>query len=214
MNILLINDSLNRTTISPFSKFIFFYIKVFCCKYTNKKRNFQIFLSGSYEKFKEEFINKALELKGSGYTFLVLEDNKLKIINTSNQDTPISYGFIPIMNVDVWEHAYYLKYNANRKSYIESYHCGYCGADYDKTINKKKIVLREFWSNPNGRNYKQFLDVIDEFIDLANSISEDEKNELKDKIKKVQDFKELINKLKDSNLSYTEKEIELLRSKG
>lgn len=99
----------------------------------------------------------------------------------------------------------------DRKSYIESYHCGYCGADYDKTIGQKKIVLREFWSNPNGRNYKQFLDVIDEFIDLANSISEDEKNELKDKIKKVKDFKELINILKDSNLSYTEKEIELAK---
>ena len=77
----------------------------------------------------------------------------------------------------------------DRKSYIESYHCGYCGADYDKTIGQKKIVLREFWSNPNGRNYKQFLDVIEEFIDIANSISEDEKNELKDKIKKEQEVK-------------------------
>ena len=99
----------------------------------------------------------------------------------------------------------------DRKSYIESYHCGYCGADYDKTIGQKKIVLREFWSNPNGRNYKQFLDVIEEFIDIANSILEDEKNELKDKIKKVRDFKELIGILKDSNLSYTEKEIELAK---
>lgn len=97
----------------------------------------------------------------------------------------------------------------DRKSYIESYHCGYCGADYDKIIGQKKIVLREFWSNPNGRNYKQFLDVIEEFIDIANSISDDEKNELKDKIKKVKDFKELINIIKDSNLSYEEKEMEL-----
>jgi len=99
----------------------------------------------------------------------------------------------------------------DKKSYIESYHCGYCGADYDKTIGQKKIVLQEFWSNPNGRNYKQFLDVIEEFIDLSNSISEDEKNELKDKIKKVKDFKELINILKDSNLSYIEKEIEFAK---
>lgn len=76
---------------------------------------------GSYDKFKEEFMKKALEVKGSGYTFLVLDENKLRIINTSNQDTPISYGFIPIMTIDVWEHAYYLKYNANRKEYIENW---------------------------------------------------------------------------------------------
>ena len=99
----------------------------------------------------------------------------------------------------------------DRKSYIESYHCGYCGADYDKTIGQKKIVIREFWSNPNGRNYKQFLDVIEELINLVNSISEDEKNELKDKIKKVKDFSELILIFKDSNLSYNEQEIELAK---
>lgn len=99
----------------------------------------------------------------------------------------------------------------DRKRYIESYHCGYCGADYDKTIGQKKMVVHEFWSNPNGRNYKQFLDVIEEFIDIANSPLEGEKNELKDKIKKVKDFKELITILKDSNLSYNEQEIELVK---
>ena len=99
----------------------------------------------------------------------------------------------------------------DRKIYIESHHCGYCGADYDKTIGQKKIVVHEFWSNPNGRNYKQFLAVIEEFIDITNSISENEKNELKNKIKVVKDFKELIGILKDSNLSYTEKEIELAK---
>lgn len=99
----------------------------------------------------------------------------------------------------------------DRKSYIESYHCGYCGAYYDKTIGQKKMIVHEFWSNPNDRNYKQFLAEIEEFINLANSISEDENNELKDKIKKVKDFKELINILKDSNLSYTEKETEFVK---
>lgn len=99
----------------------------------------------------------------------------------------------------------------DKKRYIESYHCGYCGADYDKTIGQKKIVVHEFWSNPNGRNYKEFLDVIEEFIDIANSISEDDKNELKDKIKKVKDFKDLITMFKDSNLSYNEQEIELAK---
>lgn len=99
----------------------------------------------------------------------------------------------------------------DRKIYIESYHCGYCGADYDKTIGQKKMVLHEFWSNPNDRNYKQFLDVTEKFINLANSISEGERNELKEKIKKVKDFKELITILKNSNLSYNEQEIELAK---
>ena len=49
----------------------------------------------------------------------------------------------------------------DRNRYIESYHCWYCGADYDKTIGQKKMVVHEFWSNPNGRNYKQFLYVLE-----------------------------------------------------
>lgn len=74
----------------------------------------------SFDNFKNEFINMATELKGSGYTFLVLDkNNKLRIINTSNQDTPYYYGFIPIMTIDVWEHAYYLKYYNKRKDYLE-----------------------------------------------------------------------------------------------
>ena len=76
---------------------------------------------GSFSLFKEEFIDMALEVKGSGYTFLVLDkNNKLRIINTSNQDTPYYYGFTPIMTIDVWEHAYYLKYTYLRKKYLEN----------------------------------------------------------------------------------------------
>ncbi len=76
---------------------------------------------GSLSNFRKEFINMAKEVKGSGYTFLVIDkDNNLKIINTSNQDTPYYYGFIPIMTIDVWEHAYYLKYTYNRPEYLEN----------------------------------------------------------------------------------------------
>ena len=76
---------------------------------------------GSFLEFENEFINMAKELKGSGYTFLVLDrNNKLRIINMSNQDTPYYYGFIPIMTIDVWEHAYYLKYTYNRSKYLEN----------------------------------------------------------------------------------------------
>lgn len=95
---------------------------------TNKKKDIPIELLnlinkyfGSFSLFKKEFIDMAMEVKGSGYTFLVMDkNNKLRIINTSNQDTPYYYGFTPIMTIDVWEHAYYLKYTYLRKKYLEN----------------------------------------------------------------------------------------------
>lgn len=95
---------------------------------TNKKKDIPIELLnlinkyfGSFSLFKEEFIDMAMEVKGSGYTFLVMDkNNKLRIINTSNQDTPYYYGFTPIMTIDVWEHAYYLKYTYLSKKYLEN----------------------------------------------------------------------------------------------
>ena len=77
---------------------------------------------GSYDNFKKEFIKKALNLVGSGYTFLVMDKTgKLQIINTSNEDTPYSYGFIPIIVLDLWEHSYYLKYTTNKEVYINNW---------------------------------------------------------------------------------------------
>lgn len=77
---------------------------------------------GSYDDFKTEFINTAKKLVGSGYTFLVLDtNNNLKIINTSNQESPYSYGFIPLFTIDLWEHAYYLDYQNNRIDYINNF---------------------------------------------------------------------------------------------
>ena len=95
---------------------------------TNKKKDIPIeFLNlinkyfGSFSLFREEFIDMAMEVKGSGYTFLVMDkNNKLRIINTSNQDTPYYYGFTPIMTIDVCEHAYYLNYTYLRKKYLEN----------------------------------------------------------------------------------------------
>ena len=76
----------------------------------------------SYDNFKEKFKESAMELQGSGYTFLVLDNNnKLSIINTSNQDTPYYYGFIPIITLDMWEHAYYLKYKNRKDEYIDAW---------------------------------------------------------------------------------------------
>ena len=76
---------------------------------------------GSYDNFKKEFKKSAFNLQGSGYTFLVLDNNKLRIINTSNQDSPYYYGFIPILALDLWEHSYYLKYKNRKDEYIDAW---------------------------------------------------------------------------------------------
>jgi Fe-Mn family superoxide dismutase len=76
----------------------------------------------SLEKFKEVFSNTALSQFGSGWAWLVVEKNKqLKILSTANQDTPVSKSLTPIMNLDVWEHAYYLKYQNRRAEYIAAW---------------------------------------------------------------------------------------------
>ena len=76
---------------------------------------------GSYNSFKEEFMEKALSVFGSGWTYLIESYNgELKIVNTVNQETPLPFG-IPIIICDVWEHAYYLKYKNFKKEYLENF---------------------------------------------------------------------------------------------
>ena len=77
---------------------------------------------GNYQNFKNEFQKQASNLKGSGYTFLVLDEKgSLKIINTSNEDSPYYYGMIPIICLDLWEHAYFLQYQNDRQTYINNF---------------------------------------------------------------------------------------------
>ncbi|MGL5646227.1 MAG: superoxide dismutase [Clostridium sp.] len=77
---------------------------------------------GSFEKFKEEFSNAGATQFGSGWAWLVLDkSNKLKITKTPNQICPISDGEIPLLTMDVWEHAYYLKYQNKRPEYIKNF---------------------------------------------------------------------------------------------
>ena len=77
---------------------------------------------GSFEEFKKQFTDKATTLFGSGWTWLVMNNKKeLEIIQTSNQDSPISQNKIPLITIDVWEHAYYLKYQNRRAEYIEAF---------------------------------------------------------------------------------------------
>ena len=76
---------------------------------------------GGLDPFKEKFSNAAALLFGSGWTWLVLDQGKLDILTTPNQDNPISQGKTPVMGIDVWEHAYYLKYQNRRPDYIEAF---------------------------------------------------------------------------------------------
>lgn len=74
----------------------------------------------NFDNFKSEIISKGLSHFGSGWVWVILENHKLKIITTNNQDNPYMFGQTPIMGIDLWEHAYYLKYKNLRKDYLEN----------------------------------------------------------------------------------------------
>jgi Fe-Mn family superoxide dismutase len=77
---------------------------------------------GSFAEFKEEFSGAAVNRFGSGWAWLVLDPSgKLAVLSTANQDNPLTDGFKPLMGLDVWEHAYYLKYQNRRPEYIENW---------------------------------------------------------------------------------------------
>lgn len=76
---------------------------------------------GSFENFKALFKKAALSVFGSGYAWLVSHPDGLKIITTKNQDSPLEYGLVPLLILDVWEHAYYLKHHNLRADYIDDW---------------------------------------------------------------------------------------------
>ncbi|MDR6227379.1 superoxide dismutase [Desmospora profundinema] len=77
---------------------------------------------GGFDKFKETFANAAITRFGSGWAWLVVKkDGNLAVINTLNQDSPLMDGHTPILGLDVWEHAYYLKYQNKRPDYIQAW---------------------------------------------------------------------------------------------
>lgn len=77
---------------------------------------------GSYSSFQEEFKHWAMGVFGSGWVWLVVDKEKrIDIVATQNQDSPISQGLHPILTLDLWEHAYYLKYKNEREKYVYAF---------------------------------------------------------------------------------------------
>lgn len=76
---------------------------------------------GSLDKFKQEFAAAATGRFGSGWAWLVVDGGKLAITSTPNQDSPLMDGKKPVLGLDVWEHAYYLKYQNKRPDYIAAF---------------------------------------------------------------------------------------------
>ncbi|WP_430609514.1 superoxide dismutase [Enterococcus sp. DIV0876] len=76
---------------------------------------------GSFDDFKEEFKTAATGRFGSGWAWLVVKDGKLAVTSTANQDSPLMDGQTPVLGLDVWEHAYYLKYKNVRPDYINAF---------------------------------------------------------------------------------------------
>jgi Fe-Mn family superoxide dismutase len=77
---------------------------------------------GSFDQFKAAFNDAGVKRFGSGWTWLVLDrSGKLQVISTANQDSPLMDGMFPVMGNDVWEHAYYLKYQNRRPDYLAAW---------------------------------------------------------------------------------------------
>jgi len=76
---------------------------------------------GSFSQFQDRFSKAAASVFGSGWAWLTLADGKLQIETSSNQDSPLTLGHTPILGIDVWEHAYYLKYQNKRADYLKAF---------------------------------------------------------------------------------------------
>jgi Fe-Mn family superoxide dismutase len=76
---------------------------------------------GTFDAFKTQFGDAAAKQFGSGWAWLVVKDGKLAIASTPNQDSPLSTGATPLLGIDVWEHAYYLKYQNRRADYVTAF---------------------------------------------------------------------------------------------
>jgi Fe-Mn family superoxide dismutase len=97
---------------------------------------------GTFEAFKEKFANAAMTRFGSGWAWLILKDGKLEITSTPNQDNPLmdvaEVKGTPILGVDVWEHAYYLKYQNRRAEYLAAF---WNVVDWKKVAERYEVAM-------------------------------------------------------------------------
>ena len=96
---------------------------------------------GDFSSFKEEFKKAAAGRFGSGWAWLVMENGKLAITSTANQDSPLMEGKTPILGLDVWEHAYYLKYKNVRPDYIAAFWNVINWDEVNKRLKQLKITI-------------------------------------------------------------------------
>jgi Fe-Mn family superoxide dismutase len=75
---------------------------------------------GSYDKFKEDFVQAGITQFGSGWAWLVVKDGKLQVSKTPNGENPLVHGGVPVLGVDVWEHSYYIDYRNRRPDYLKA----------------------------------------------------------------------------------------------
>ena len=93
---------------------------------------------GSFDQFKEKLNAAAVGRFGSGWAWLVKTGGKVDIISTANQDSPVMEGKFPVMGVDVWEHAYYLKYQNRRPEYLAAWWIIVNWPEIEKRFNSAK----------------------------------------------------------------------------
>ena len=100
---------------------------------------------GSFDKFKEIFKSAATSRFGSGWAWLVLNNkNELEVISTANQDNPLMENKFPILGLDVWEHAYYLKYQNRRPEYVNNF---FDIINFEEADNRLILAKKHFGIN-------------------------------------------------------------------
>ena len=100
----------------------------------------------SFDEFKKKFSEKALANFGSGWTWLILdEDKELDILNTSNADNPLTHGQKPLLTLDIWEHAYYIDYRNARADFVKAF---WNVIDWNLVNNKLEEALNSILTFP------------------------------------------------------------------